>query len=103
MKTHLPRFFQYIRKKLNCVLRKFLQKFLTELSPTIRSASSVIYIEVMRFAHAPQKIIHQQSPEHAFNFDNVQIPGREPDWFKRGSKEAIYVRTLKPSLNRDGD
>ena len=45
--------------------------------------------------------IYQQSPEHTFSFDNVQILDREPDWFKRGVKEAIYIRTLKLSLNRD--
>ena len=41
--------------------------------------------------------IYQQSPEHAFNFDNVQILDCEPDSFKRGVKEAKYIRTLKPS------
>ena len=34
------------------------------------------------------------------NFDNVQILDRESDWFTRGVKEAIYTRTLKPSLNK---
>ena len=26
----------------------------------------------------------------------------EPRWFERGVKEAIYIRTLCPSLNKDG-
>ena len=26
----------------------------------------------------------------------------EPRWFERGVKEAIFIRALNPSLNRDG-
>ena len=34
--------------------------------------------------------------------DNTEILTTEPRWFERGVKEAIYIRALNPSLNRDG-
>ena len=33
--------------------------------------------------------------------DNTEILTTEPRWFERGVKEAIYIRALNPSLNRD--
>ena len=39
---------------------------------------------------------------HQFQSENVRIPDRKPDWFRRGIKEAIYIRQLQPSLSRDG-
>ena len=46
--------------------------------------------------------IHDCNPGHGISLDNVKILDREPAWFDRGVKEAIYIRTLKPALNRDG-
>ena len=34
--------------------------------------------------------------------DKVHILDSEQDYFARGVKEAIYIRALQPSLNRDG-
>ena len=34
--------------------------------------------------------------------DNTEILTTKPIWFERGVKEAIYIRALNPSLNRDG-
>ncbi|KAH3826961.1 hypothetical protein DPMN_128889 [Dreissena polymorpha] len=34
--------------------------------------------------------------------ENVRILDREPSWFERGVKEAIYIRALRPVLNKDG-
>ena len=46
--------------------------------------------------------IHRYHIGHSFDMDNVKILDQDPDWFRRGVKEAIQIRTLKPSLNRDG-
>ncbi|KAH3871425.1 hypothetical protein DPMN_034625 [Dreissena polymorpha] len=34
--------------------------------------------------------------------EDVRILDREPSWFERGIKEAIYIRALRPALNKDG-
>ena len=34
--------------------------------------------------------------------DNTKIRFVEPKGFERGMREAIYIRALKPSLNKDG-
>ncbi|KAI8495108.1 hypothetical protein Bbelb_270940 [Branchiostoma belcheri] len=36
------------------------------------------------------------------SLDKVKILDTKPDFFARGIKEAIYIRALQPSLNRDG-
>ncbi|KAI8506914.1 hypothetical protein Bbelb_153530 [Branchiostoma belcheri] len=36
------------------------------------------------------------------DLEEVRILDSEQDYFKRGIKEAIYIRALQPSLNRDG-
>ncbi|XP_078582762.1 uncharacterized protein LOC144865701 isoform X2 [Branchiostoma floridae x Branchiostoma japonicum] len=46
--------------------------------------------------------IHIESPGHSVSLDKVEILDTEPDFFARGIKEAIYIRALQPSLNRDG-
>ena len=48
------------------------------------------------------KHIHTDQPEHTVELDNTEILITEPRWFERGVKEAIYIRALNPSLNRDG-
>ncbi|XP_074661617.1 uncharacterized protein LOC141914249 [Tubulanus polymorphus] len=48
------------------------------------------------------KHLHVDQPGHTVDIDNVRILGVEPRWFGRGVKEAIYIRTLHPSLNKDG-
>ncbi|KAH3889150.1 hypothetical protein DPMN_013200 [Dreissena polymorpha] len=34
--------------------------------------------------------------------ENIRILDREPFLFERGVKEAIYIRALRPALNKDG-
>ena len=46
--------------------------------------------------------IHIESPGHHVDLEKVQILDREPRYFERGVKEAIYIRVNQPSLNRDG-
>ncbi|KAI8496080.1 hypothetical protein Bbelb_259220 [Branchiostoma belcheri] len=46
--------------------------------------------------------IHIESPGHTVDLEGVRILDTEQDYFKRDIKEAIYIRALQPSLNRDG-
>ena len=46
--------------------------------------------------------IHIEYPGHHIEFVEVKILDREPHWFKRGVKEAIYIKADKPTLNNDG-
>ncbi|KAI8494553.1 Serine/threonine-protein phosphatase 2A regulatory subunit B'' subunit alpha, partial [Branchiostoma belcheri] len=46
--------------------------------------------------------IHIESPGHTVDLEGVRILDTEQDYFKRGIKEAIYIRALQPSLNLDG-
>ena len=48
------------------------------------------------------KQIHTDNPDHAITLENTKILAVEHKWFERGVKEAIHIRALKPSLNRDG-
>ena len=41
-------------------------------------------------------------PKHHVSLDKIKILDRDDDWLKRGIKESIYIRALKPDLNRDG-
>ncbi|KAH3791834.1 hypothetical protein DPMN_145324 [Dreissena polymorpha] len=34
--------------------------------------------------------------------ENFRILVRQPSWFERGVKKAIYIRALTPALNNDG-
>ena len=45
--------------------------------------------------------IHLEQPEHSVELENTEILTTESRWFERGVKEAIYIRALNPSLNRD--
>ena len=38
---------------------------------------------------------------HSFEDSNVKIMNREDRWFKRGVKEAICIRKIRPTLNLD--
>ncbi|CAH1253340.1 B4GALNT2 [Branchiostoma lanceolatum] len=39
---------------------------------------------------------------HSFNLESTDILDREPRWFERGVREAIYERIYNPTLNRKG-
>ena len=41
--------------------------------------------------------------QHSVELENTEVLTTEPGWFERGVKEAIYIRALNPSLNRDGE
>ena len=41
-------------------------------------------------------------PHHQVSLQNIKILDRDEDWQRRGIKESIYIRALKPDLNRDG-
>ena len=48
------------------------------------------------------KHIHVDSPDHSVSLDRVEVLDREASWFERGVKEAIHIRTRRPTLNKDG-
>ena len=45
--------------------------------------------------------IHIESPGHQVDIKDVKVLNRDQRWFERGIKEAIYIRALRPTLNRD--
>ena len=46
---------------------------------------------------------HLRDCNHEFsNNDDVEILSKEKNWFNRGVKEAIFIKSLNPSLNRQG-
>ena len=45
--------------------------------------------------------IHMASEEHKEGDVEYSIISREKNWYKRGIKEAIAIRNLKPTLNKD--
>ena len=46
--------------------------------------------------------IHTDCEGHTVHIEEAKILTVEPKRFERGVKEAIYIRALYPSLNRDG-
>ena len=38
---------------------------------------------------------------HVINKNNVEVLAREEGWFKRTVREAIEIKTLQPTINRD--
>ena len=42
------------------------------------------------------------TPNISVELENTEVLATEPRWFGRGVKEAIDIRTLNSSLNRDG-
>ena len=47
-------------------------------------------------------IYHIESSANHIDVEKVNIFDREPRWFERGVKEAIYIRINQPTLNKDG-
>ena len=48
------------------------------------------------------KHLNRDCPGHTVSLDSTKLLDREPKWFERGVKEAIYIRAHSPTLNRDG-
>ena len=67
--------------------RSFKARFLEHKRPSCSSS------EVSRH-------INKDKPEHDVHIDEARILDRDPDWFKRGVREAIYIRAYKATLNR---
>ena len=45
---------------------------------------------------------HIRETGHPIGVENIKVLGRESDWHTRKVKEAIEIRTHRPTLNRDG-
>ena len=63
------------------------------------------FLEQKRPSSTSSKVsnhIHIESPGHHIDLDEVKILDREPRWFERGVKEAIYIKVNNPTLNKDG-
>ena len=45
--------------------------------------------------------VHMRENEHRREDMEIKILGYEQNWWKRGVKEAIHIRKLKPTLNKD--
>ena len=54
-------------------------------------------------SNSDAKQIHLEQPDHTVKMDDTKILITEFRWFKRGSKEANYIKTIHPSPNRDED
>ena len=48
------------------------------------------------------KHLYSNTPPHSIDLEKTNILVVETKWFKRGVKEAIYIKAKSPSLNRDG-
>ncbi len=46
--------------------------------------------------------IHHKHPDHQVDIERAKIVAVEPRWFEWGARENIYIRTERPSLNKDG-
>ena len=44
---------------------------------------------------------HCREHGHAINKNNVEVLAREEGWFKRKVREAIEIKTIQPTINRD--
>ena len=44
---------------------------------------------------------HHQETSHSFSEKEVEVLHQEPNWFRRGVAEAIFIAKEKPDLNRD--
>lgn len=45
--------------------------------------------------------LHTEQPGHSVDIENVEILAVENRWFERGVKEATFIRSVKPTLNKD--
>ena len=69
--------------------RSLKARFLEHRRPSSTSSEVSQYIRI-------------ESPGHKIDLEKVKILDREPRWFERGVKEAIYIRINQPTLNKDG-
>ena len=46
--------------------------------------------------------MHVDHLQHSMELENTEVLTTEPRRFERGVKEAIYIRALNPSFNRNG-
>ena len=60
------------------------------------------YVLWSTYDQAQQHQKCQNLSGHEINLDEVKILDRESSWYEQGVKEAVYIRALRPSLNRDG-
>ena len=44
---------------------------------------------------------HARDEQHHFRKEDISILSREHDWIRRGIKEAIFIKSLSPSINID--
>ena len=44
---------------------------------------------------------HLSATGHTICLDNAQLLSKEESWYSRKVKEAIYIKTQRPPLNRD--
>ena len=44
---------------------------------------------------------HYREHCHVINKNNVEVLAREEGWFKRKVREAIEIKTIQPTINRD--
>ena len=44
---------------------------------------------------------HCREHGHGINKNNVEVLAREEGWFQRKVREAIEIKTLQPTINRD--
>ena len=49
----------------------------------------------------PQHPTNSSEDGHVINKNNVEVLAREEGWFNRKVREAIEIKTLQPTINRD--
>ena len=89
---------QFIRSAVKAMINNSVAKFiLVKLKEHWRLDSRSIEDQ----AHLVVRC-HTIFTRNAQVMDSVKILDRDPSWFQRGVKEAIYIRAHKPELNWDG-
>ena len=46
--------------------------------------------------------LHSHSPPHSISLADTKVLNVDLRWYERGVKEAIHIKTGRPSLNKDG-